>query len=405
MKKIGITVFLILLSIVFIEPFGDSIFMNSFGSIFQQNIEKYDIIIKQIIILLFLIFVSISINKVKLYKNIHIPIYLILIIYLYALLWGIFSNNAINALNECSSIFPLFLVFILPQFPEIVNIQSLNKYIKLLVFIVFIKFLIYQLFFITQFGFFSWKVLMKQSVILLLPFSLYLNKWNNRFTNTSAVMIFLTLFLIVIAQARTLLIASLFIYFIVFFQNINKNFVKLVLINSSIFVFISFSYFAYLYSQNVNFIDSIEYLFSGNDASESVNFRMDQFNEIKSRILNNPILGKGFGYFNPNYSSYSELSKPYLLEMDMLNFISKIGIPFTILYIFSYIFFFLYVKKIQNLKHQKLYQLYFWCLVSFILYSFGQTMHQSYIYWFAYALIFSSLIQTVKNQNKIAIYV
>jgi O-antigen ligase len=155
-----------------------------------------------------------------------------------------------------------------------------------------------------------------------------------------------------------------------------------------------------LYSQNVNLIDSFEYLFSGNEANESVNFRIEQYEEIKNRIFDSPITGKGFGYFNPNYSTYSELSKPYLLEMDMLNFISKIGLPLFIVYIFSYILLYFFITKIKDRPIQKLFKLYFWCLIAFILYSFGQTLHQSYIYWFVYSIIASSIISTLNNQNK-----
>ena len=101
-----------------------------------------------------------------------------------------------------------------------------------------------------------------------------------------------------------------------------KNVIQKVYHSMLMIFIVLFSFIIYLYTQNVKFIDSFEYLVSGDYASESVEFRKNQFNEIVNRLTSNPILGKGFGYYNPNYSTYSENAKPYLLELDLFNFLS-----------------------------------------------------------------------------------
>ena len=62
--------------------------------------------------------------------------------------------------------------------------------------------------------------------------------------------------------------------------------------------------------------------------------------------------------------------------------------------------FFYYITKIKNLNQKMHFKLYFWALVSLLIYSLGQTAHSSYTYWLTFSLIFSSLIITLKIQKE-----
>ena len=291
-------------------------------------------------------------------------------------------------------------MFNLSNYPELISVRTLNIYIKWLLIIVFIKYLIYQTLFSFLLNVFAWKILMKQSVIVLFPFVFHVRKLYNKFNFSTLVLILVSVFIIIIAQARTLLITAFFLLIIVLIntdpQKIFKN------ISNSLLLFgaFIFAFIIYLFTQNILLNDSLDYLISGDDASESVSFRRLQFNEIFSRITDSPLLGKGFGYFNPNYSSYSELAKPYLLEMDLLNFISKIGILMTLVYIISYCLLYIYILKIRNFENRIQLKLYFWVLISFLIYSLGQTLHQSYIYWFCFAIVYSSVVYSLKSESQ-----
>ena len=387
-----------LLIIVFVDPFGDSLLMNSFSLFFNGDISIYDSKLKLLIISIFCLIIIFSFNKFRINKIFHLPIIFIITIYLYGLIWGIWNNNYIDSLNEMSSIFPIFLIFILPQYNNFITIEFINKTLFYFLILIFIKFLMYQIIFYLFTSTLAWKVLMKQSPLLLFPFVYYIQNWFKRSSIKNTIPVVLIIFLLIIAQARTLIICAFFLYITTLFLTKNNILQKF---NHSLLmiVIIIFSFTIYLYSQNVIFIDSFEYLVSGDYASESVEFRQNQFNEIINRLMSNPILGKGFGYYNPNYSTYSENTKPYLLEIDLLNFLSKIGIPMFLIYILSYFLFYFYIIKVKNINQKLYFKLYFWALISLLIYSLGQTAHSSYTYWLSFSLVFSSLITSLKIQK------
>jgi len=398
-----------LVIIVFVEPFGDSLLMNSFSLFFNGDISIYDTKLKLFIISIFSLLIIFSLNNFRINKKLHLPIIFIITIYLYGLVWGIWNNNYIDSLNEISSIFPIFLIFILPQYYNLITIEFINKSLIYLLVFIFIKFLMYQIIFFLFTSTLAWKVLMKQSPFLLFPFVYYIQNWFTRSSIKNTIPIILTIFLLIIAQARTLIICAFFLYTITLFLTKNNVFQKFY--HSLLMLVIAiFSFTLYLYSQNVKFIDSFEYLVSGDYASESVEFRKNQFNEIINRLTSNPILGKGFGYYNPNYSTYSENAKPYLLELDLFNFLSKIGIPMFLIYILSYFLFYYYITKVKDIKQRMYFKLYFWALISLLIYSLGQTAHSSYTYWLSFSLVFSSLIislkiQKDKNETNIEVFI
>ena len=391
---------LLLFFIVFSEPFGDSILMNSFENLFGLDVTVFDSRLKNGIIFLFcIIFLfSIKLNS-KINVKLFIPVFGIILVYLFGLVWGIINNSPLNAFNEVSSIFPLFLVFSLSKHSDLISTNCLNNYMKWIIGIVFIKYLIYQFLFFVILDGFAWKILMKQSVIVLFPFVYFVRKLFKHFSFNLLVLILLSMFIVIIAQARTLLISSFFLFIIVVFNSDSRNILKNVSNSLLLFTIFFTAFVIYLFTQDILLSDSMAYLFSGENASESVSFRKMQTDEIFSRITDSPYLGKGFGYFNPNYSTYSQFAKPYLLEMDLFNFVSKIGIFMTIIYFISYFILYYFISKIRNNENRVQLRLYFWVLISFLIYSLGQTLHQSYIYWFCFAIVYSSVVYSLKSEK------
>ena len=71
-----------LLLIVFVEPFGDSLLMNSFSLFFNGDISIYDTKLKLFIILIFFLIMIFSLNNFRVYKILHLPVIIIISIYL-----------------------------------------------------------------------------------------------------------------------------------------------------------------------------------------------------------------------------------------------------------------------------------------------------------------------------------
>jgi len=118
------------------------------------------------------------------------------------------------------------------------------------------------------------------------------------------------------------------------------------------------------------------------------------------RFINYPLLGVGMGYYTPGYLTYGEYAKPYLLELDLLNFFSKIGIFFSTLYIFSYFFLYQLIQRVKDKDTKKLFISIFIGMLSLLIYSLGQTLHQSYLYWIFYSVFYGYLILEIKSQDK-----
>jgi phosphatidylserine synthase len=140
-------------------------------------------------------------------------------------------------------------------------------------------------------------------------------------------------------------------------------------------------------------------LYGGEVYEGGVDYRLDQLKIILIRFQQFPILGVGFGYFTPGYLTYEFLPKPYLLELDLLNFISKIGFLFFIIYILSYLFIYKLINKINDKLKKETYLSFFIGLLSLLLYSIGQTLHQSYLYWVSFSILYACIIIEMRKQN------
>lgn len=364
--------------LAFSEPYGDSI-MLAFKNIFSQG----DIIIKKTIFFLFLfLFLTGIPSKLPRFQSIFFPFYCITIVMIWGFINGLIFNVSLNAFNDLSSFIPFILIMFKREDFKIINFTKLSK---ILIIILLFKYFLYQFFSVLLFGVPSWKILMKQSPILLICFSIFLHRISS-FTKTKWDIFFLMIsfFLILAAQARMLLGATIFVLIVSLFLGLKKS---ILLRSLPIFLLAGVLF--------MNFqggtIEVVVDQYSGALYEYGLNYRMEQWIELKNRITESWFLGKGLGYFNPLYLTYGQLVKPYQLELDILNFISKVGIIFSFLYLVAYtiLFWFLSLKKVY-FSNNNLIPV-FIGILGLLVYSLGQTFHQGYLFWFIFLLFYINL--------------
>ena len=146
------------------------------------------------------------------------------------------------------------------------------------------------------------------------------------------------------------------------------------------------------YFQHHHDIFSIFGNWSGEAFDSSYGYREFQLEILIDRFLNYTISGVGFGYFTPGYESYEDLDNSYLLELDLFNFFTKIGFPFSVLYISGFILFFIMsvtsrIRCVQSIDLiSKSFNSF---IVGSLIYSLFQTFHSSILFWIFFSLAFS----------------
>jgi hypothetical protein len=390
-EKYNIKIFYLILFIVIADFFSEPVLQ-----IYPFDLSKYDAYNKILISFLFLLFFLSTFNKFSKNLIITFPFYTLLLVILYGLLRGLITNVPINAINDTSS----YLAIIL--FPAIVclNFKDINKTINtfadILLFILLFKFIIYEILCFTIIGFPSWKILLKQSPLLLFPFSIYFSNYMNNINNKRNIFLLLiTCLLIITAMARMLFISVLFITLIYTFFKI-KNIKKVILI--IFLLLIAFTFYLSL-SQIDNFTEITDHLYGGDVYAGGVDYRKVQFQVLLNRIIDHPLSGVGFGFYNKEYLIYGIYAKPYILELDLINFITKLGLIISIIYFFIYLNLYYLVLKVKNQKNKEIYFAMFLCLIGLLIYSVGQSFHQGYLYWIYFSVFYSFLFLELKLQK------
>jgi hypothetical protein len=382
-----------LLYIIFIMmsiEFGGDPILRSFS--FDANLigSIYQFIIAGLIFLTLLIF------KIKPTNNINLSFsfWMILLILIVGLIHGLLMNSWIDALNEALPffLFVIFIAFASEKTP--VSILYIQKFLTTFIYIVFFKFIIYLFMSFIINGDFSWKILLKQSPFLLLPLSIYFMKISRgKITFNDYIKLFMLLVLIIFSMARMLMLATVFLFVVHFF---NKNILR----GISLFIMITLSISLYVLLIQMSPVDIGDFIYGGDIYEEGLSYRIEQFEVIMNRIFTSPLLGVGFGYFTPGYLTYGEAPKPYLLELDILNFISKIGLIGLFVYALAYIWIYILILSIPDKNMQSIYKALFWGLMALIVYSLGQTGHQSYIYWVILAFLYGNAVSQLRlNAN------
>lgn len=322
-----------------------------------------------------------------------VPFFLIILVLLLGLINGLIFNRAKFAISE---IIPFLFVFSFLAFCSLKNpisVKELEHCFTVIIYLILGKAVVYNIFTYFLLGDISWKVLLKQSPALILPLSYFFSKIaTNRITTANYLTLSVIIILITFAMARMLFLAMIFIICIHF---LNRRIFK----NIQIIVLIVLSFFIYQLLVGSSTTGIIDFLYGGNVFELGIDYRLVQLQVIISRLEASPLLGVGFGYFTPGYLDYGLLSKPYLLELDILNFISKIGIIGSIVYAISYIMIYRLIGLILCPVVRKTSLSLFWGIAGLLVYSTGQTAHQSYLFWVLLAFVYGFVVSHLRTQS------
>ena len=362
---------------------------------YDSILMKYDNLSKLFVLTIYGLLLLFGFRSVPRFTIQLLPFWIVFFVILYGILIGLFYNTPINALNDGSSYFPLLLIFIIPNLKIKDTMELIMKFIYILLIILSIKFILNQFFSILIWGTPSWKLLFKQSPVLLVAYSILLNSYFNQTSIKKVVLIFLTLFFLVIAISRMIFICLIFITVIQIILNLNRR-----ILFKTFFLFCIFllSFTLYFYTQQSEKESIFSNLYGGTNYVNGVDYRVTQFNILINRFITYPFTGVGFGAVTKGYETYEELSKPYQLELDLINFFSKIGLIFSIIYLYSYYILHKTISKLKDRLSRKFYISFEIGIISLLIYSLGQTGHQGYIYWVVYTMFYSFLIIQIKNQ-------
>jgi len=323
------------------------------------------------------------------------PFYILIGVILLGFLNGILSNNFWNALNETMPF--MFVMIFLPicSIEKPISCENVESALKMLVYIVAIKVIIYLITFYILYDVPSWKILLKQSPLLLIPLCVYCSKLAMKTKPNESInfILFLIMVCAVFSQARMLIIACVFVFSFYF---LGRRIVRIL----PIFFIMGLSLLVYFL-----FIGDLgkfaEVINGSKEFSAGLGYRLVQFDIILDRLIEFPIFGVGFGYYTPGYSTYGLLAKPFLLELDILNFISKIGALGTFFYGLAYLLLFRLIKTIADDNVRRLSLSMFISLIALLVYSLGQTAHQSVNYWIFLGFVYGFVVSHLRAQGRI----
>lgn len=378
---------LIISILIFVDYGGDAILRA-----FPIDRTTPDQIFKFLISLLSFVFmISFGLKLPKDIKLLY-PFILFIFVIFGGLAHGLLVNNPLDAINEAIPFLFILLFLAFSSMKKPLSIHEVEQVLKLLVIFVFLKLITYMILSYAFYGVFAWKVLTKQAPLLVIPLSVFLSNYilKNKYKGNS-ILLLLIITCIMFAQARMLILSSMFIFSYYF---LGRSFIK----SLPLVLIIGFSFQLYLILIGESASDVGSFFYGGDAYEEGLSYRLIQLEVISNRLIESPIFGKGFGHFTPGYLTYDLLAKPYLLELDILNFISKIGIAGTLVYGFAYIQIFQLIKKISNVDVRRLATALFISLIALMIYSLGQTTHQSVNYWIFLAFVYGFIVSHLKAQ-------
>ncbi len=378
-NTIFIKLFMVL---VLIDFSGDYLLRSDAGIInLLQNIVRMGMIVTLSITALLGLFTLPTLAKCKMTGLISLGF--IFLIFAYGLSYGILANDAVVAAREFIAVLPLLFIPLLLRLEreQVIRIGVFFVYAITLIFAV--KLVLSQVASIYADGSLSWKVFLKSSALLILPYMYFLigsiqkksNLWKWFFLCIVTIEVFM-------AQSRVLNVAIFLGTLLIVATNFNRKFVLLAIaLGASIFLALIFTGGAF---------ENILGIWSGPHFAYGVSYRQEQLEILVSRYVEHPFIGYGFGYYTSGYETYGDLAFPAQLELDLINFSTKIGIPLFSIYIFTYIAMAIQHKINGNLNlEQKAITLSFvLSLFLLLFYSLFQTMHSGVSFWLLYSLSF-----------------
>ena len=195
------------------------------------------------------------------------------------------------------------------------------------------------------------------------------------------------------AQARMLLLACLFVFI---YYLLGRKFLRAI----PMIIAIGLSLQIYLLFIGVGAGEVGSFFYGGQAYEDGMSYRLIQLEVLLNRLIESPLIGVGFGYFTVGYLDYYLLAKPYLLELDILNFISKIGLIGLFFYLLAYVQLFFLIRKISDVDVRRLSASLFVSLIAIMIYSLGQTAHQAVTYWIFLAFVYGFIVSHLKAQYR-----
>ena len=381
----------ILSLLIFVEYAGDPIlraFTSPADRVLPDQIFKF-----LISFFSFLLMISFGL---KLPRNISllIPFILFMSVLLFGLAHGILVNAPSNAVNEVIPYLFILLFFVFSSIRKPISVDEVEFMLKIMVYIVTLKVLVYIMASFAFYGFFSWKVLTKQSPLLVIPLCVFLSNYIlKKKSNSNITLLFLIIFCIMFAQARMLLLACIFVFSYYF---LGRKFIRAI----PVVAIIGLSLQIYLLFVGGGAGDVGSFFYGGQAYEDGMSYRLIQLEVLLSRLIESPFIGVGFGHFTVGYLDYYRLAKPYLLELDILNFISKIGLIGLFFYGLAYVQLFFLIKKISDDSVRRLSTSLFISLIALMIYSLGQTAHQAVTYWIFLAFVYGFIVSHLKAQYR-----
>ena len=321
----------------------------------------------------------------------------IICVFLYGAVRGLLVSGSELAVREMMVVAPILMV------PMMMNMrrEQLDDltafFANAIVVILLFKIVISGVIHFFEFGSNSWKIFLRASPLLLFSFIFFSYKSvvNKKGSLLSVVFATLSLFGILIAQARTLnIMLGLAVILLLFLlPKVYIKFVKL-----GLFFLIGLGLIS-LYFDPLNI--SIYGQWSGEYFDESASYRLEQFSVLMERLSNNPIIGVGFGFVTIGYSGYEDMLLPYLLELDLVNFVTKVGLPVFFIYACSYLVLFITgIAKILIFDDGAGMIVYTFIIPLLLMYSIFQTFHSGILYWIVYSLGFSYIFLLDKVRER-----
>lgn len=304
---------------------------------------------------------------------------------MYGFFWGIINNQTSLALREFLPYMTLLLIPLFCSFSSVALINIFDYFLKVLIILLLFKLALSQIIHLIYYGGFSWKVLLRISPLLMLPLSYLLYIFSTRRLNYLSYFYLVAVLIgIFLANARALFISSLSVALL------SLSRINIFILFKLLFLVLVAVLLVLLFSDNDIF--TVFGNWSGEAFDSSYGYRESQLEILFDRFLNYSISGVGFGYFTPGYESYEDLDNSYLLELDLLNFFTKIGLPFSIVYIFGFILFF-YISIVSRIRCSQSIDLILKSFNSFLIgslfYSLFQTFHSSILFWIFFSFAFS----------------
>lgn len=385
------------LTLAIIDFDGDFLLRQEIGLFsFIQDLVRYGIVV------LLLIIGIAGLSNITLLARVKaaglVCLGVVLVTFTYGFIYGVLANNPNGAIRECLAISPLLLILLLLNV-ERREIYNIAKYfIHILVWICAVKMVLSQIVSISVYGSLSWKVFLRASILLLIPYVYFFTiVIKGDATRKDVMFLVLVTIEIFMTQARTLnvcvLLATLFVISQSKFDR--RVFFPLAVIASAMAVAMIFT---------ANDIGMLLEIWSGDHYDSSSGYRQVQLEVLIDRYNDRPLTGFGFGYYTPGYETYADLANSFLLELDIINFSTKIGIPLFLMYVFTYIFFVLQYKRGRYFdgRSRAVALAYVMALLLILFYSLFQTAHSSIFYWIVYAMAFTLVFVRPRRESALS---